>query len=201
MRLWKKTAACLLALGLAGCLLAGCGAEKENTFVPGTITQTGYTSPWIGLTFTLPGSGMTMQSQEDIRQAAGDTMAEDTADKIADSAELMVTTERGDTMAVGVVEDPENNLTEQAYLDQTQRRLEQYKAEETTYAFDAQTARTIAGQPFTALTCTMHIKGSQPVEMKQTILVQKKENLFYQIVISYYDEAALEAFLDCFSAA
>ena len=104
-------------------------------------------------------------------------------------------------MAVGVVEDPENNLTEQAYLDQTQRRLEQYKAEETTYAFDAQTARTIAGQPFTALTCTMHIKGSDPAEMKQTILVQKKENLFYQIVISYYDEAALEAFLDCFSAA
>lgn len=201
MNLWKKTAACLLAVGLAGAVLAGCGAEKKNTFVPGTITQTGYTSPWIGLTFTLPGSGMTMQSQEDIRQAAGDTMAEDTADKIADSAELMVTTERGDTMAIGVVEDPENNLTEQAYLDQTQRQLEQYKAEETAYAFEAQTTRTIAGQSFAVLACTMQIGGSQPVEMKQTILVQKKENLFYQIVVSCYDEDALDAFLDCFSAA
>ena len=200
MNLWKKTAACLLAVGLAGAVLAGCGGQKENSFVPGTITQTGYTSPWIGLTFTLPG-GMTMQSQEDIRQAAGDTMAEDTADKIADSAELMVTTERGDTMAIGVVEDPENNLTEQAYLDQTQRQLEQYKVAGTTYAFEAQTTRTIAGLPFAELTCAMHIGGSQPVEMKQTILVQKKENLFYQIVVSYYDEDALDAFLDGFSAA
>lgn len=200
MNLWKKGAACTLALGLVCAALAGCGAEKKNSFVPGTITQTGYTSPWIGLTFTLP-SGMTMQSQADIRQAAGDTMTEDSADKIADSAELMVTTERGDTMAIGVVEDPENNLTEQAYLDQTQRQLEQYKAAETTYAFEQQTTRTLAGQPFAALTCTLHIEGSEPVEMKQTILVQKKENLFYQIVISYYDDNALDTFLDCFSAA
>ena len=37
--------------------------------------------------------------------------------------------------------------------------------------------------------------------MNQTMLVCKKGDWLYQIVISYFDDDALETFLACFSAA
>ena len=49
------------------------------------------------------------------------------------------------------------------------------------------------------LRCTIEQNG-QEFTMNQTMLVCKKGNWLYQMVISYFEDDALETFLACFSA-
>ncbi|MFQ7281660.1 MAG: hypothetical protein ACLRP7_05125 [Christensenellales bacterium] len=49
------------------------------------------------------------------------------------------------------------------------------------------------------LRCTIEQNGQEFI-MNQTMLVCKKGNWLYQMVISYFEDDALETFLACFSA-
>lgn len=225
----KKMAAGLLAL--ACIVLAGCGGQsredaigtltrtetpaatstpaavpKEEAFEAGICTDTEYTNAWIGLKFTAA-DGMTMQTKaqiEDSQEAGAELlqMEQSGADSANMVTEMAATTPEGNNINISAVKDPSGVVTASLYVRQMANALDAQTGENVSYEFDEPSQRTVAGIVFDTLDlrCTV-VQNGREFSMNQTMLVCKKGDWLYQMVVSYFDEDAREEFLACFSKA
>ncbi len=225
----KKMAAGLLALLPAGGVLAGCGgqsredaigaltntetptaaakatptANAEDEFEAGVCTDTEYTNAWIGLKFTAT-DDMTMQTKEQIQdsqEAGAELLQVEQSSNANVVTEMAAVTPEGNNINISAVKDQSGVITPSMYVRQMENALEAQTGENVSYEFGDPSQRTVAGVEFETLDlrCTIEQNG-QEFTMNQTMLVCKKGNWLYQMVISYFEDDALETFLACFSA-
>lgn len=135
----KKMAAGLLALLLAGGVLAGCGgqsredaidaltntetptasakatptANAEDEFEAGVCTDSEYTNAWIGLKFTAT-DDMTMQTKEQIQdsqEAGADLLQMEQSGSANMVTEMAAVTPEGNNINISAVKDPSGVIT------------------------------------------------------------------------------------------
>ncbi|MFR7474006.1 MAG: hypothetical protein ACLUVV_05120 [Christensenellales bacterium] len=163
-----------------------------------------YTNAWIGLKFTAT-DDMTMQTKEQIQdsqEAGADLLQMEQSGSANMVTEMAAVTPEGNNINISAVKDPSGVITPSVYVRQMENVLEAQTGENVSYEFDEPSQRTVAGVEFETLDlrCTLEQNGRE-FTMNQTMLVCKKGDWLYQIVISYFDDDALETFLACFSAA
>ena len=214
----KKMAAGLLALLLAGGVLAGCGgqsredaigaltntetptaaakatptANAEDEFEAGVCTDAEYTNAWIGLKFT---------EIQDSQEAGAELLQVEQSSNANVVTEMAAVTPEGNNINISAVKDQSGVITPSMYVRQMENALEAQTGENVSYEFGDPSQRTVAGVEFETLDlrCTIEQNG-QEFSMNQTMLVCKKGNWLYQMVISYFEDDVLETFLACFSA-
>ena len=214
----KKMAAGLLALLLAGGVLAGCGgqsredaigaltntetptaaakatptANAEDEFEAGVCTDAEYTNAWIGLKFT---------EIQDSQEAGAELLQVEQSSNANVVTEMAAVTPEGNNINISAVKDQSGVITPSMYVRQMENALEAQTGENVSYEFGDPSQRTVAGVEFETLDlrCTIEQNG-QEFTMNQTMLVCKKGNWLYQMVISYFEDDVLETFLACFSA-
>lgn len=214
----KKMAAGLLALLLAGGVLAGCGgqsredaigaltntetptaaakatptANAEDEFEAGVCTDAEYTNAWIGLKFT---------EIQDSQEAGAELLQVEQSSNANVVTEMAAVTPEENNINISAVKDQSGVITPSMYVRQMENALEAQTGENVSYEFGDPSQRTVAGVEFETLDlrCTIEQNG-QEFTMNQTMLVCKKGNWLYQMVISYFEDDVLETFLACFSA-
>lgn len=201
-RIWRLLLpAMLLCILLPGCA-GGDGGGRE--YEPGARSESEYSSEWAGLRYTL-GDNMVMATDEEIN-----SMMELGAEALSDQAklktELAKLTSVYELMAVDVTNQSNiiicteklslSNVSEEQYLDSVKAQLgEMYQEYAVTYGESGE--RELGGLAFKQLDCAVEYGGAS---MYQTYLVRKIDDRMYGIILSYTDDAALEALLSGFSA-
>lgn len=202
----KKMAAGLLALLLAGGVLAGCGgqsredaigaltntetptaaakatptANAEDEFEAGVCTDAEYTNAWIGLKFTAT-DDMTMQTKEQIQdsqEAGAELLQVEQSSNANVVTEMAAVTPEGNNINISAVKDQSGVITPSMYVRQMENALEAQTGENVSYEFGDPSQRTVAGVEFETLDlrCTIEQNG-QEFTMNQTMLVCKKGKL------------------------
>lgn len=182
-----------------------------DSYVKGTITETGFESEWIGLRFTKPATvKMATQEEMDAVMMQGlQVLYGDKAAEMFDYSIMATVNEMQATWLLGmpvvqiIVEKmPMDGVTEANYLAAIKANLEAasgnngiiYTADETMYSME------LAGQTFYGMaTC---VEGGNGVKVFQDYLVKEKDNRMIVVAFSYQEttEQYLQEALDAFSA-
>lgn len=220
-RFWRLVLAAALVCGI----LAGCGKAQNNTppsdsgnaaqeeetaqkpqksaYAPGERTETEYASEWIGLRYTL-GGDMVMATDEEINsmmELGADELGQDNllADyaKITTVYEMMaVNTLNQSNIIICAEKLPFSATSEEQYLASVKKQVEQIYTDGTlTYSDGGQ--RDLGGLTFQEMGYLVEHEG---ITLYQTYLVRKQDDRMYGIVLSYSDEAMLDALLEGFTA-
>ncbi len=144
----------------------------------------------------------TKEQIQDSQEAGADLLQMEQSGSANMVTEMAAVTPEGNNINISAVKDPSGVITPSVYVRQMENVLEAQTGENVSYEFDEPSQRTVAGVEFETLDlrCTLEQNGRE-FTMNQTMLVCKKGDWLYQIVISYFDDDALETFLACFSAA
>lgn len=185
--------------GVLGCLmlcglLVGCsGDNKSNSnsnYQKGTVTESGFTSEWMGIQYTLP-SDMTMLSEETIASGSKDNIQVEMQAYLTDAP----STKNIGLLAEDVSKD--TSIDENKYIELTKTQMEKAIPGIT---FGEQGKRTIAEQEFYELpySYTKDVDGTQTT-VTQTFLCKKKEDRMVCITLTYPDQETLDHLLLGFS--
>lgn len=185
---------CLMLCGL----LVGCSGNNTSSVVStvtapyekGTVTETEFTSTWMGLKYTLQ-DDMRMMPEEylESQSISGRVQMEMQALRDNDSGDnIVMLTENLSSLP---------SMDENKYLEMSKPQLENLAKNIT---FDEVGQRTVAGETFYALPyhLTMEANGVS-LEMDQTLLCKKMGDRMICITISHSKEDSIDYLLAGFS--
>lgn len=191
MKKGKIIGGVLAVLMLCG-VLVGCSANSAQTepYEKGTITETEFTSKWMGLKYTLP-NDMVMMTEEylESQAASGRVQMEMQALKADNSGDNIVVLTEGLSSA--------SSIDEKRYIELSKPQIETLADEVT---FDEVRQRTIAGEEFYELPyhLTMEVNGVN-VEMNQTFLCKKRGDRMICMTLTHSGEDSIHYLLAGFS--
>ena len=143
----------------------------------------------------------TKEQIQDSQEAGAELLQVEQSSNANVVTEMAAVTPEGNNINISAVKDQSGVITPSMYVRQMENALEAQTGENVSYEFGDPSQRTVAGVEFETLDlrCTIEQNG-QEFTMNQTMLVCKKGNWLYQMVISYFEDDVLETFLACFSA-
>lgn len=185
--------------------------KPEDTYVKGTITEDGFESEWIGLSFQVP-EGMIMATQEEMdalmQQGTESIFGEKVASGIVDYACYNMVYEMQATYAIGapsvqilVEKASYRGMTAEAYADlwlDTLQLVENKGVVCTVH--DTLSNVELAGQEYMSMTVELDYAAGAVV--KQRYYIREKDGRMIVIALTYVDELEnyLQEVLDGFSA-
>ena len=181
----------LTVLMLCGVLL-GCSANSTQTapYEKGTITETEFTSKWMGLKYTLP-DDMVMMTEEYLESLAA-------SGKVQMEMQALMEDNSGDNIVV-LTEDLSStaSIDEKRYIELSKPQIETLADE---VAFDEVGQRTIAGETFYELPyhLSMEIDGTN-VTLDQTFLCKKLGDRMICMTLTHSGEESINYLLAGFS--
>ena len=174
----------LTVLMLCG-VLVGCSANSAQTapYEKGTITETEFTSKWMGVKYTLP-DDMVMMTEEYLESLAASSKVQ--KDNSGDN--IVVLTEDLSSTA---------SIDEKRYIELSKPQIETLADE---VAFDEVGQRTIAGETFYELPyhLSMEIDGTN-VTLDQTFLCKKLGDRMICMTLTHSGEESINYLLAGFS--
>lgn len=201
----KKIALLLACLMLGMTLLASCGSTSSGAavYAPGATSESGFSSDWLGLTFT-PTSGMAMLSQDEIfamMDLGADAMGMDQSKvewaKMVTVYEMMATeVVTGSNVIVMTEKLSVKSITVEQYVDALKTQYNNQLGE-SAMAYDELGEATVAGEKYTRFVYEMTVNG---VTVGQTMLLRKIDDRMVAICITATTADAEQAFINCFSA-
>lgn len=183
--------ACLIFCTLA----ASCGA---GAYTPGTTTENGYSSDWLGFEF-IPTENMVMASADELEEMMNLTDEEkENLDwsQIVEAYEMMATDEAsGDAVVVMVEKLSDKNMTVEQFIEDLKGEIAEL--EEYGITYDENRKVTIAGEEYARFGYGISLGG---LNIRQVNFVRKAGDRMVVIMIASSSEGAEEAFLSCFKA-
>lgn len=205
-----------MSLLLAGAVLAGCGRadgkanrpqaqadasvsqsqEAESTYQRGTQSRNQYVSEWKALSF-IPDDGLALVPESELFEKMG------VPEGTTDFSDVPVVYEMNayapdDTSIAIIAEKAEDGASEEDYIEKARGQLERYLNVETKL-LEESSSYMLNGAPYAMATYEMRVPLlTEP--LRQTILVDKKEDRMYQIVVTYCYDSTLQVILSYFDA-
>lgn len=184
--------------GVLGCLmlcglLVGCSGDNNSNsnsnYQKGTVTESGFTSEWMGIQYTLP-DDMTMLSQETLDSGSKDNI----------QMEMQAYKKDDTTENIGMLTEDiskDTSMDEEGYVAAAKTQMEKAIPGIT---FGEASHRTIAGQEFYELpySYTKDVDGTQTT-ITQTFLCKKIEDRMVCITLTYPDQETIDHLLSGFS--
>lgn len=214
----KKFALLIACAMLCTSLFASCGTKplgglnnpmddtdddtKEAVYVPGTTSEDGYVSDYIGLEFVPQGS-MVMATEDELYEAMGlgaeivgmDKEKYDWA-TVGNAYEMMATDiTTGSNVIVMAEKLALKNITMDQYIDALKKQFE--GVDEMTVTFDSIEEVTFVGQTYTRIDLSTSVSG---ISIKQVMLLRKIEDRMIGITVTAVIEGDDEILLSCFKA-
>lgn len=205
----KKIISLILVICLMAGVLAACGGQSNTPTEPapntaeytrGTTGDTSWSSPWIGLSYTL-NDEFTFTSEEqftELMQITADViLVDDNGNSIVDYSKLdivyeMMATGKDGSNVIVICEKNKNGYTPQAYMNAVKIQLRQAGME---YTFSAMTEYTIGGKTMSRFDATTNAYGPT---MYQTYLLMMQGDRMVQIVASSTNKAMIETMFGAF---
>lgn len=190
-----------LALAMTTALLVACGGGKAYT--PGTYTDAGYESEYLGFKFTTP-EGFVLSTQEEIVATMGESMDLLSADlseaqkkyaEIAIIYEMMVANESGTANANIVLE--KTNVSVDKYIEAFLAQVTELSGADITVD-EGREKVTIAGAEYTKLTGTFTM---YEIPVSQEYYIRKVNDRMMCMTVTYFEDvAARDALINGFAA-
>lgn len=201
----KKLAIIIASVLLVTLLLVSCGAKPDDTapYAPGVLSDTGFSSDWLGFDFT-PTEGMEMSDASELGQSIGDEakyIDEATGEELVDWSKVEVTYEMMATVtetggnAVVMTEKVDDGINIKKYVDLIKNEFSSDSEISATYG--ALSSVDIAGESYARLDYVMSI---YEFEVEQTMFIRKVDDRMVSICITAADDTEIDTFLSCFSA-
>ncbi len=188
----KRLFLILAILMLAVLTFTACGDTASNTndvpYEAGIIDESGYSSKWLGLSFT-PSDDITIATEEEMREFGVPT-DEGTASNTV--YEMMATDTETLGSVVIMVEAVVADLTADDYVGALRTQLDSQ--------LDGITYLDVVEQKFAgaSYTCFEYSIDAYGVSLNQTMLIRKLADRIVTICFTYSDDAEFEALFDCF---
>lgn len=190
-----------LMLVVVAVLMTACGGKA---YTPGTFTDTGYESEFLGFRYTTP-DGCTLATEDELSQLMGmslDAMGDDFSEvqkkyaELTTIYEMMVTDATGAANANVVLE--KTNVSFSKYLDAFKEQLNGLTSMSVTLKGDAEEVD-LAGATYTKLAADVETSG---FVMCQEYYLRKVGDRMMCITVTYADgfEAEKDAILNGFAA-
>ena len=190
-----------LMLVVAAVLMTACGGK---TYTPGTFTDTGYESEFLGFRYTTP-DGCVLATEEELSQLMGmslDAMGDDISEvqkkyaELTTIYEMMVTDSTGAANVNVVLE--KTNVSFSKYLDAFKEQLNGLSSMSVTLKGDAEEVD-IAGATYTKLAADVETSG---FVMYQEYYLRKVGDRMMCITVTFADgfEAEKDAIMNGFAA-
>ena len=214
----KKFALLIACAMLCTSLFASCGTKplgglnnpmddtdddtKEAVYVPGTTSEDGYVSEYIGLEF-VPQGTMVMATEDELYEAMGlgaelvgmDKKTYDWA-TVGNAYEMMATDiTTGSNVIVMAEKLALKNITMDQYIEALEKQFE--SVDEMTVTFDSVKEVTFVGQTYTRIDVTTEVSG---MSINQVMLLRKIEDRMIGITVTAVMEGDDELLLSCFKA-
>lgn len=190
-----------LMLVVAAVLMTACGGKS---YTPGTFTDTGYESEFLGFRFTTP-DGFALATQEELSQMMGitfDALGDDVSDaqkkyaELTTLYELMAMDSLGVTNVNIVLE--KTNVSMNKYLAAFKAQVESLDAMKVSLQGDAQEVE-FAGATYTKLSADVSASG---ITLYQEYYLRKVGDRMMTITVTWADgfETSKETLMNAFSA-
>ena len=165
-------------------------SSSNSNYKKGTVTESKFTSEWMGIQYTLP-NDMTMLSEETIASGSKDNIQVEMQAYLTDAP----STKNIGMLAEDISKD--TSMDENKYIELTKTQMEKAIPGIT---FSEQGKRTIAGQEFYELpySYTKDVNGTQTT-ITQTFLCKKIEDRMVCITLTYPDQETIDHLLSGFS--
>lgn len=190
-----------LMLVVAAVLMTACGGKS---YTPGTFTDTGYESEFLGFRFTTP-DGFALATQEELSQMMGitfDALGDDVSDaqkkyaELTTLYELMAMDSLGVTNVNIVLE--KTNVSMSKYLAAFKAQVESLDVMKVSLQGDAQEVE-FAGATYTKLSADVSASG---ITLYQEYYLRKVGDRMMTITVTWADgfETSKETLMNAFSA-
>ena len=190
-----------LMLVVAAVLMTACGGKS---YTPGTFTDAGYESEFLGFRFTTP-DGFALATQEELSQMMGitfDALGDDVSDaqkkyaELTTLYELMAMDSLGVTNVNIVLE--KTNVSMNKYLAAFKAQVESLDAMKVSLQGDAQEVE-FAGATYTKLSADVSASG---ITLYQEYYLRKVGDRMMTITVTWADgfETSKETLMNAFSA-
>ena len=201
----KKLSLIIAPLMLITVLFASCGTKVDNTapYTPGVLSDTGFSSEWLGFDFTLA-EGMEISDASELGQTIPDDAKytdEATGEELIDWSKVDITYEMMATVtetggnAVVMTERVDEDVNINKYVELIKNGFS--SDEEISATYSALTSANIAGEKYTRFDYVMSIYG---IEIEQTMFIRKMGDRMISICITATDDTEVDTFLSCFTA-
>ncbi len=175
---------------------------KVEAYVPGTTTETGYSSDYLALEF-IPKGTMVMSTEDELYEAMGIGAEFVGIDKktydwetVGNAYEMMATDIiTGSNVIVLAEKLALKNVTMDQYIEAL--RVQFKNVESMTVTFDSVNEVTFAGQTYTRIDATTVVNG---MNIKQVMLLRKVEDRMFGITVTAMNEGDDDVLLSCFKA-
>lgn len=190
-----------LMLVVAAVLMTACGGKS---YTPGTFTDTGYESEFLGFRFTTP-DGFALATEEELSQMMGitfDALGDDVSDAQKKYAELNTVYELMAMDSLGVTNVnivlEKTNVSMSKYLAALKAQAESLDAMKVSLQGDAQEVE-FAGATYTKMSANVSANG---ITMYQEYYLRKVGDRMMMMTVTWADgfETAKETLMNAFSA-
>ena len=190
-----------LMLVVAAVLMTACGGKS---YTPGTFTDTGYESEFLGFRFTTP-DGFALATEEELSQMMGitfDALGDDVSDAQKKYAELNTVYELMAMDSLGVTNVnivlEKTNVSMSKYLAALKAQAESLDAMKVSLQGDAQEVE-FAGATYTKMSANVSANG---ITMYQEYYSRKVGDRMMMMTVTWADgfETAKETLMNAFSA-
>lgn len=165
--------------------------SEDAEYVPGTCTDTEYTSETLGLKYTASDK-IVLASQDELNEMAQDD-SEDFADDDTSVYEMMASDVSGNNVFIMADELPLAAMTEELYMEALQ---EQMKEEDDVQDVGEISETTICGTAYPSITYTI---TDSDMTINQTLIAKKFGKIMYTIAVSYETDEDMTNLLSGFS--
>ncbi|MBQ2766204.1 MAG: hypothetical protein IJF48_04395 [Clostridia bacterium] len=190
----KRLSLILALLMFAMLTFTACGVTAPITndapYEAGTIDENGYSSKWLGLSFT-PSDNIVIATEEEMRELGMYAEEETGASGVY---EMMATDAVTFGSVVVLVEAAVAELTAEKYVDALKAQLDS-QLDGVTYS-DVVKEKILGAE----YTCFEYGVDAYGVSLNQTMLVRKLADRIVSICFTYSSDAEFEALFDCFKA-
>ena len=188
----KRLSLVLALLMLAMLTFTACGENAPITndapYEAGTIDENGYSSKWLGLSFT-PSDNIVIATEEEMRELG---MYNET--QAGGVCEMMATDAVTFGSVVVMVEAAVEELSAENYVDALKAQLD---SQLDGVMYSDVVKEKILGAEYT---CFEYGVDAYGVSLSQTMLVRKLADRIVSICFTYSSDAEFEALFDCFKA-
>ncbi len=176
--------------------------DTKVAYAPGTTSEAGYYSDYIGLEF-VPQGTMVMATQDELNEAMGIGAEAVGLDKskydwetIGNAYEMMATDiTTGSNVIVMAEKLALKNISMDQYIEALKTQFE--AVDGMTVTFDSVNEITFAGQTYTRIDLSTAVSG---ITIKQVMLLRKIEDRMIGITVTAVTEGDDEVLLSCFKA-
>ncbi len=191
----KKLSLILSLVIFCTAILASCGT---SAYTPGTLTETGYSSDWLGLEF-VPAENMVMASAaelEEMMNLTGEEKQNLDWSQVIEAYEMMASDPvNGDSVVVMAEKLYDKSTTVGDFIENLKEEISALSELGITYGEGGTV--TIGGEKYTRFEYGISFGG---MTISQTSFLRKLDDRMVVITITSSSEDAQEMFLSCFKA-